>query len=99
MILNPKDMHIEEIATRNRAISLLKAFLLFCPTETAPPSIPFDQAAQKPLYSRTNSSSMIIEAPLNPVNPANSSTKYLLKPMSIFLRERLLHRLLRTYAF
>ena len=96
MILNPKDMHIEEIATRNQAISLLKAFLLPCSTETAPPSIPFDQVAQKPLYTRTSSSSMIIEAPLN---PANSSTKYLIKPMNIFLRERLLQRLLRTYAF
>jgi len=96
MILNSGDMQIEEIATRNRAISQLQAFLLPCSTETAPPSFPFDQAAQKPLYSRTSSSSMIIEAPLN---PANSSTKYLIDSMKFFLRERLLHRLLPTYAF
>jgi len=93
MVLNPKDMQIEEIATRNRAISQLQAFLFPCSTET---SFPFDQAAQKPLYSRISASSMIIEALLN---PASSSTKYLIASMKTFLRERLLQRLLRTYAF
>jgi len=72
MILNPEDMQIEEIATRNRAISQLLVFLLPCSTEINLPLFPFDQAAQKPLYSSTNWSSMIIEAPLN---PANSSKK------------------------
>jgi hypothetical protein len=96
MILNLKDMQIEEIATRNRAIRQLQAFLLPCSPETDLPSLPFDQAAQKPLYSWISSSSMIIEAPLN---PASSSTKYLIAPMKVLLRERLLHRLLRTYAF
>jgi hypothetical protein len=96
MILNSKDMQIEEIATRNRAISQLQAFLFPCFTETDLPSLPFGQATQKPLYSRISASSMMIEAPLN---PANSSTKYLIASMKLFLRERLLHRLLRTYAF
>ena len=96
MILNSKDMQIEEVATRNRAISQLQAFLFSCSTETDLPSLPFDQAAQKPLYSRISSSSMIIEAPLN---PASSNTKYLIASMKLFLRERLLQRLLRTYAF
>jgi hypothetical protein len=92
MILNPKDTQIEEVATRNRAISQLQAVLFPCSTETGPPpSFPFDQAAQKPLYSRTSSSSMIIEAPLN---PANSNTKYLIASMKFFLRERLLQKLL-----
>ena len=53
MILNFKDMQIEEVATRNRAISQLQVFLFSCSTETDLPSLPFDQAAQKPLYSRT----------------------------------------------
>lgn len=96
MILNPEDMQIEEIATRNRAISQLLVFLLPCSTEINLPLFPFDQTAQKPLYSSTNWSSMIIEAPLN---PANSSKKYLIAPMKLFLRERFLQRLLRTYAF
>ena len=96
MILNPEDMQIEEIATRNRAISQLLVFLLPCSTEINLPLFPFDQTAQKPLYSSTNWSSMIIEAPLT---PANSSKKYLIAPMKLFLRERFLQRLLRTYAF
>jgi len=40
MILNPEDMQIEAIATRNRATSRLQTFLLTCPAETGLPPFP-----------------------------------------------------------
>jgi hypothetical protein len=98
MILNYGDMSIEEIATPDRAASLLQMFLWTFSAETASPLFPLDQASKhliSHIYSRVKVSSTMIDTL---INPSNSRAKYLTEPMSPFLRERLLHSYCKIIA-